>query len=73
MSIKFNTLCPDVFDAGLPVLSYEFAETPLTCTRESRRCSSSPLSRSGPTAPKCCHMNLRERFCVTHDFRFRPG
>lgn len=25
-----NTLCPSVFDAGLPSLEYEFAEPPAT-------------------------------------------
>jgi hypothetical protein len=70
--MSINTLCPNVFDAELPVLSYEFAETPADVYRESGRRSSSPPSLSGPTDPKCCHMSLRERFCGTHDFRFRP-
>ena len=47
-----NTLCPNVFDAGLPTLTYEFAETPAEVYPRIRAAQQQAAIAIGPFGPE---------------------
>ena len=63
-----NTLCPNVFDAGLPTLSYEFAETPAEVYPRIRAALQQAPIAVGPFGPEILSHELGRT--VLRDPRF---
>jgi cytochrome P450 len=68
-----NTLCPNVFDAGLPALTYEFAETPADVYPRIRAARQQAAIAIGPFGPEILSYELVRAVLRDARFRIPPG
>jgi cytochrome P450 len=68
-----NTLCPNVFDAGLPALTYEFAETPAEVYPRIRAAQQQAAIAIGPFGPEILSYELVRAVLRDARFRIPPG
>ena len=52
-----NTAKPSVFEAGLPTLTYDFADTPQDIYPQFRRAQRTAPIALGPSDPRCSRTN----------------
>ncbi len=68
-----NTLCPSVFDAGLPSLEYEFAEPPATVYPRIRAAQQQAPMALGPYGPEILGHELVRTVLRDPRFTIPPG
>ncbi len=68
-----NTLCPNVFDAGLPTLSYEFEETPADVYPRIQAAQRQAAIAVGPFGPEILSHELVRTVLRDPRFRIPPG
>ena len=71
--MSINTLCPNVFDAGLPVLSYEFADTPADVYPQIQAAQKQSPIALGPYGPEVLSYELVRTVLRDPRFQIPPG
>jgi cytochrome P450 len=71
--VTVNTLCPSVFDAGLPTLSYEFEETPAQVYPRIQEAQQQAAIAIGPFGPEVLSHELVRTVLRDPRFRIPPG
>jgi cytochrome P450 len=72
-SMSINTLYPSVFDAGLPVLSYEFADTPADVYPQIQAAQKQSPIALGPYGPEVLSHELARTVLRDTRFQIPPG
>jgi cytochrome P450 len=71
--MSINTRCPKVFDAGLPVLSYEFADTPADVYPRIQAAQQQSPIALGPYGPEVLSYELVRTVLRDKRFQIPPG
>jgi cytochrome P450 len=71
--VTVNTLCPSVFDAGLPTLSYGFEETPAEVYPRIQAAQQQAAIAIGPFGPEVLSHELVRTVLRDPRFRIPPG
>jgi cytochrome P450 len=71
--MSINTLCPDVFDAGLPVLSYQLADTPTDVYPRIQAAQQQSPIALGPYGPEVLSYELARTILRDTRFQIPPG
>jgi cytochrome P450 len=71
--VPVDTLCPNVFDAGLPVLSYEFADTPADVYPRIQEAQQQSPVALGPYGPEVLSYELVRTVLRDTRFQIPPG
>jgi cytochrome P450 len=71
--VTVNTLCPNVFDAGLPTLSYEFEETPAQVHPRIQAAQQQAAIAIGPFGPEVLSHELVRTVLRDPRFGIPPG
>jgi cytochrome P450 len=71
--MTINTLCPSVFDAELPTLTYEFEETPAAVYPRIRAAQQQAAIAIGPFGPEVLSHELVRTVLRDPRFRIPPG
>jgi cytochrome P450 len=71
--VTVSTLCPNVFDAGLPTLSYEFEETPAEVYPRIRAAQQQAAIAIGPFGPEVLSHDVARTVLRDPRFRIPPG
>jgi cytochrome P450 len=71
--VTVSTLCPNVFDAGLPTLSYEFEETPAEVYPRIQAAQQQAAIAIGPFGPEVLSHEVARTVLRDPRFRIPPG
>jgi cytochrome P450 len=71
--VTVSTLCPNVFDAGLPTLSYEFEETPAEVYPRIQAAQQRAAIAIGPFGPEVLSHEVARTVLRDPRFRIPPG
>jgi cytochrome P450 len=71
--VTVSTLCPNVFDAGLPTLSYEFEETPAEVYPRIHAAQQQAAIAIGPFGPEVLSHEVARTVLRDPRFRIPPG